>query len=74
MVREQITNLYRGPSKDTSKQVSVHLAKWFQKRYLVINQPETRIAYGCNIYRVSSIDTLPTLSSFGQPAFEKIKM
>ena len=38
-------NLYRGPSIDASYQVSVHLAKWFQRRrFLEIDQPETRIA------------------------------
>ena len=29
-----------------SHQVSVRLAKQFQRRFLEINQPETRIAYG----------------------------
>ena len=27
-----MSNLYRGPSIDSSYQVSVHLAKWFQRR------------------------------------------
>ena len=30
---------YRGPSKDASYQVSIHLAKWFQRRRFVRNQP-----------------------------------
>jgi hypothetical protein len=31
--------------------VSVHLAKQFQRRrFLEINQPETRIAYGSHVY------------------------
>ena len=35
------------PSIGASHQVSVHLDKQFQKRrFLEINQPETRIAYG----------------------------
>jgi hypothetical protein len=35
------------PSIGALHQVSVHLAKQFQKRrFLEINQPETRIAYG----------------------------
>jgi hypothetical protein len=35
------------PSIGASHQVSVHLAKQFQRRrFLEINQPETRIAYG----------------------------
>jgi hypothetical protein len=45
-----MSNLYRGPSIDASYQVSVHLAKWFQRRrYLEINQSETRIACGSHI-------------------------
>ena len=44
--RHKMSNLYRGPSIDASYQVSVHLAKWFQRRrfFLEINQSETRIA------------------------------
>jgi hypothetical protein len=38
--------IYRGPSIDDSYQVSVHLAKRFQRRFLKIGQSETRIAYG----------------------------
>jgi hypothetical protein len=32
MDQDEISNLYRGPSIDASYQVSVHLAKRFQKR------------------------------------------
>jgi hypothetical protein len=32
-----------------SHQVSVHLAKQFQKRFLEIDQPETRIACGGHV-------------------------
>jgi hypothetical protein len=33
-----------------NSQLSVHLAKQFQKRrFLEINQPETRIAYGSHV-------------------------
>jgi hypothetical protein len=32
-------NLYRWPSKDASYHVSIHLAKWFQRRRLFRNQP-----------------------------------
>jgi hypothetical protein len=40
-----MSNLYRGPSIDASYQVSVRLAKQFQKRrFLKIGQSETRIA------------------------------
>jgi hypothetical protein len=38
------------PSIGASHQVSVHLAKQFQRRrFLEINQPETRIAYGSHV-------------------------
>jgi hypothetical protein len=51
MDREKITNLYRGPSIDASYQVSVHLAEWFQRRrFLKINQSETRIACGGHVW------------------------
>jgi hypothetical protein len=45
--QDEMSNLNRGPSIDASYQVSVHLAKWFQKRrFLEIDQSETRIACG----------------------------
>jgi hypothetical protein len=34
-----MSNLYREPSIDASYQVSVHLAKWFQRRRFFRNQP-----------------------------------
>jgi hypothetical protein len=38
------------PSIGASHQVLVHLAKQFQRRrFLEINQPETRIAYGSHV-------------------------
>jgi hypothetical protein len=42
-------NLNRGPSIDASHQVSVHLAKRLQRRFLEIDKPETRIAYGGHV-------------------------
>jgi hypothetical protein len=43
--QKEMSNLYRGPSIDALSQVSVHLAKWFQRRrFLEIDQSETRIA------------------------------
>ena len=40
-----MTHPYRGPSIDASYQVSVHLAKLFQRRrFLEIEQSETTIA------------------------------
>jgi hypothetical protein len=43
--------LYRGPSMDAFYQISVHLGKQFQRRrFLEINQSETRIACGGHVY------------------------
>ena len=45
--QDDMSNLYRGPSIDYSYKVSVHLAKWFQRRrFLEINESEKRIACG----------------------------
>jgi hypothetical protein len=44
MDQDGMSNLYRGPSIDASYQVSDHLAMWFQRRFLEIDQSETRIA------------------------------
>jgi hypothetical protein len=45
-----MSKLYRGPSIDDTYQVSVYLAKRFQRRRsLEIDQPETRIAYRSHI-------------------------
>jgi hypothetical protein len=42
--------LYRGPSKDASYQVLIHLAKRFRgEELLEINQSETRIACGGHV-------------------------
>jgi hypothetical protein len=46
----EMSNLYRGTAIDASYQVSVHLAKRFQRRFLKIGQSETRIAYGGHVY------------------------
>jgi hypothetical protein len=48
--RDEMSNLYRGPSIDASYQVSVHMAKQFQRRkFLKISQSETRIACGGHV-------------------------
>jgi hypothetical protein len=48
--RDGMSNVYRGPSIDASYQVSVHLAERFQRRkFLEIDQLETRIACGSHI-------------------------
>jgi hypothetical protein len=49
--RDEMSNLYREPSIDAPYQVSVHLAKQFQRRrFLKIGQSETRIACGGHVY------------------------
>jgi hypothetical protein len=46
-----MSNLYSGPGIDASYQVSIHLAKRFQRRKLKkIAQSETRNAYGSHVY------------------------
>jgi hypothetical protein len=51
-----LSKLYRGPSRDAFYQVSVHLAKRFQKRKIKkISQSETRIACGSHRNLVESI-------------------
>jgi hypothetical protein len=48
--RDEISTLYRGSAIDASYQVSVHLAKQFQRRRLKkIGQSETIIAYGGHV-------------------------
>jgi hypothetical protein len=50
MDRDEMSNLYRGHDIDDSYQVSVHLAKRFQRRrFKKIGQSETRIAYGSHV-------------------------
>jgi hypothetical protein len=45
--RDEMSNRHRGHSIGASYQVSVHLAKWFQRRrFFLIGQSETRIACG----------------------------
>jgi hypothetical protein len=47
---DEMSTFYRGPSMDASYQVLVHLAKRFQRRrFLEINQSETRIACGGHV-------------------------
>jgi hypothetical protein len=49
--RDEMSNLHRGHSIDASYQVSVNLAKRFQRRrFLKIGQSETRIACGGHVW------------------------
>jgi hypothetical protein len=67
------SDLYRGPSKDASYQVLIHLARRFQKRRFFRNQPRNKndLWRPClwtdrdersNIYRGSSIDAFYQIS------------
>ena len=47
--KAEMNNLYRGPSIYASYQVSVHLARRFQRRILEIDQPETITADGYSV-------------------------
>jgi hypothetical protein len=47
---DEMSTFYREPSIDASYQVSIHLAKRFQRRrFLEIDQSETRIACGIHV-------------------------
>ena len=48
--RDEMCNLYRGPSIDACYQNSIHLDKRFQRRRIFeIDQQETIIAYGSHV-------------------------
>jgi hypothetical protein len=51
LTNREMSNLDRGPSKDASYQISVHLGKRLQRRrfFLEINQSETRIDCGSHV-------------------------
>jgi hypothetical protein len=68
MNRDEMSNLYKGHSKDAPYQVSIHLAKQFQRRRFFRNQPirnKNGLWRPClltdwdemsNLYRGSAID------------------
>ena len=48
--RDEMSNRYRGHAIDASYQVSVHLAKQFQRKiFFRIDQPEKKIACGSRL-------------------------
>ena len=77
MNQDEMSNLYRGPSKDALYQFSIHLAQRFQRRFFR-NQP-IRNKYGLwrpclltdrdemsnSLQRTCHISFLPSFSSFG---------
>ena len=85
--RDEMSILYREPAIDAAYQVSIHLAKRFQRRrFKKIGQSGTRIAYGGHIVNGSGQNEqplertfhrcfLPSFTSFGwRISEEKIKM
>jgi hypothetical protein len=83
MDRDEMSILYRGPPIDASYQVSVHLAKRFQRRRILkISQSEKRIACGAmfvngsgqneqSLQRTFHRCFLPSFGSFGQVVSEE---
>ena len=81
MNREEMSNLYRGPSKDAPYQVSIHLAKWFQRRIFFRNQPirnKNCLWWPClltdrdwSLQRTCHRCFLPSFDSFGQAVLEE---
>jgi hypothetical protein len=77
-----MSTLYRGPPLDASYQVSVHLARWFQRRRILkIRQSETsRLWRPClltdpdemsNLYRGPSIDASYQVSVYLAKRFQR---
>jgi hypothetical protein len=49
MDRDELSNVYRGPSIDASYQISVIWESGFKEDFLKINQSETRMACGGHV-------------------------
>ena len=83
MDRDEISNLYRGPSIDASYQVSVYLAKRFQRRRFFLNRPirnKNCLWWPCllmdqdkmsNLYRGPSIDASYQVSVHMAEGFQR---
>jgi hypothetical protein len=83
MDRDEMSNLYRGSPIDASYQVSVHLAKRFQRRRILkISQSETRVAWAAMFVNGSGQNEqslqktfhrcfLPSFGSFGHAVSEE---
>jgi hypothetical protein len=80
-----MSNLHIGHSIDASYQVSVHLAKQFQRRFFKIGQSETRIACGdpflvmdhdemSNLHRGHSIDASYQVSVHLAEGFQRRRL
>jgi hypothetical protein len=81
-----MSNLYRGPSKDASYQVLIHLAKRFQRRRFFRNQPirnKNGLWWPClltdrdemsNLYRGPSIDASYQVSVHLAEGFQRRRL
>jgi hypothetical protein len=81
--RSKLNDLYRGPSKDASYQVLIHLAKRFQRRRFFRNQPirnKNGLWRPClltdrdemsNLYREPSIDASYQVSVYFTRQFQR---
>jgi hypothetical protein len=86
MDRDEISNLYRGPSIDASYQVSVHLAKGFQRRRFLKNWPirnKNCLWWPClyvdrdkmsNLYRRPSLDASYQVSVHMAEGFQRRRL
>ena len=84
--RDEMSNLYRGPSKDASCQVLIHLAWQFQRRRFFRNQPirnKNCLWRPClsmvldkmsNLYRGPSIDVANQVSVHLAEGFERRRL
>ena len=82
---DEMSNLYRGPTIDASYQVSVHLAKWFQRRRFFKNwsiRNKNCLWWPCllmdrdkmsNLYRGPSIDASYQVSVHLAEGFQRRK-
>ena len=61
MNRDEMSNIYRRPSKDAPYQVSIHLAKRFQRRRFFRNQP---IRNKNGLWRPCLLTDLDEMSTF----------
>jgi hypothetical protein len=83
---DEMSNLYRGPTIDASYQVSVHLAKWFQRRRFKKNwsiRNKNCLWWPCllmdrdkmsNLYRWPSIDASYQVSVHLAEGFQRRKL
>jgi hypothetical protein len=78
--RNEMSSLYRGPSINAFYQVSVHLAKQFQRRFFLKSANQIKkngLWWPCLLTdrdKMSSLYTEPSIDASYQVSEEKIKM